>query len=104
MENFTERRATYRRTDDVYQKAIEDIRDYAIFLTDPDGNITNWNLGAQHILGFSQEEIIGKNLSKFFIPEDRAKGAPQQELETAATHGRAEDERWHMRREVRVSG
>ena len=99
MENFTERRATYRRTDDVYQKAIEDIRDYAIFLTDPDGNITNWNLGAQHILGFSQEEIIGKNLSKFFIPEDRAKGAPQQELETAATRGRAEDERWHMRRD-----
>ena len=98
MKNSTERRTTYRRTDDIYQKAIEDIRDYAIFMTDPEGNITNWNAGAQHILGYSQGEIIGKNLSKFFIPEDRAKDAPRKELETAATRGRAEDERWHMRR------
>ncbi|HKY43012.1 MAG TPA: PAS domain S-box protein, partial [Pyrinomonadaceae bacterium] len=97
MNNATERRSVYRRTEDIYRKAIEDIRDYAIFMTDPDGVITNWNIGAQHILGYSEEEVVGKNASKFFIPEDRAKDVPRKELATAAARGRAEDERWHMR-------
>jgi len=99
MRTATERRSVYRRTDDIYPNAIEDIRDYAIFMTDRDGNITNWNIGAQHILGYSEEEVVGKNASKFFTPEDRAKGVPRQELATAAVEGRAEDERWHMRRD-----
>jgi len=99
MSSTAERRIRYRRTDDIYRKAIEDIRDYAIFITDPSGLITNWNVGAQHILGYSEEEIIGKDASKFFTPEDRAKGVPQKELATAAAAGRAEDERWHVRRD-----
>ena len=99
METATERRSVYRRTDDIYPKAIEDIHDYAIFMTDRDGNITNWNTGAQHILGYSENEVLGKNASKFFTPEDRAKDVPRKELATAAAEGRAEDERWHMRRD-----
>jgi PAS domain S-box-containing protein len=95
----TERRAVYRRTEDIYRKAIEDIRDYAIFMTDPDGIITNWNVGAQHILEYNEAEIVGKDGSKFFTPEDRAKDIPRKEMHTAATSGRAEDERWHMRRD-----
>lgn len=99
MPSATERRTTYRRTDDIYTKAIEDIRDYAIFMMDADGVVTNWNAGAQHILGYTQEEIVGKNASKFFTVEDRGKRVPEKELETAATDGRAEDERWHVRRD-----
>ena len=99
MSTSTERRAVYRRTEDIYRKAIEDIRDYAIFMTDPDGIITNWNVGAQHMLGYAEEEIVGKDASKFFTPEDRAKDVPRKEMNTAATSGRAEDERWHMRRD-----
>lgn len=99
MQSATERRSVYRRTEDIYRKAIEDIRDYAIFMTDPDGVITNWNIGAQHILGYTEEEVIGKNAGKFFIPEDRAKDVPRKELGTAAARGRAEDERWHVRRD-----
>ena len=99
MTNAEERREIDRRTDDIYRKAIEDIRDYAIFMTDPDGLITNWNVGAEHILGYSEEEIIGKDVAKLFTPEDRAKDIPQKELSTAALVGRAEDERWHMRRD-----
>ena len=99
MSTTTERRAVYRRTDDIYRKAIEDIRDYAIFLTDEDGIVTNWNIGAQHILGYTEAEIVGKDASKFFTPEDRAKDVPAKEMNTAATSGRAEDERWHMRRD-----
>ena len=99
MSSAAERRAVYRRTEDIYRKAIEDIRDYAIFMTDPDGVITNWNIGAQHILGYSEDEIVGKNASKFFTPEDKAKDIPRKELATAAAEGRAEDERWHLRRD-----
>jgi PAS domain S-box-containing protein len=99
MTTSTERRAVYRRTDDVYLKAIEDIRDYAIFMTDADGIVTHWNVGAQHILGFTQDEIVGHDAAKFFTVEDRARNVPEKELSTAATQGRAEDERWHVRKD-----
>jgi len=99
MTKAFERRAVYRRTEDIYRKAIEDIRDYAIFMMDVDGIVTNWNVGAQHILGYTEAEIVGKDASKFFTLEDRAKNVPAKELATAATLGRAEDERWHMRRD-----
>src|ERR1044072_3545974 len=99
MSNAFERRSVNRRTEDIYRKAIEDIRDYAIFTVDVDGLVTNWNVGAQHILGYTEAEVIGKDGSKFFTPEDRAKNIPAKELATAATLGRAEDERWHIRRD-----
>lgn len=99
MSNAFERRTVNRRTEDIYRKAIEDIRDYAIFMMDVDGIVTNWNVGAQHILGYTEAEIVGKDGSKFFTLEDRAKNVPAKELATAATTGRAEDERWHMRRD-----
>ncbi|HKS08167.1 MAG TPA: PAS domain S-box protein, partial [Pyrinomonadaceae bacterium] len=99
MPTSAERRVTYRRTDDIYLKAIEDIRDYAIFVTDADGTVTNWNVGAQHILGYTEDEIIGKDASEFFTLEDRRNLIPEKELTTAATAGRAEDERWHVRRD-----
>ena len=99
MPTATERRIVNRRTEDIYRKAIEDIRDYAIFMTDVDGIVTNWNLGAQHILGFTEEEIVGKDASKVFTTEDRTRGIPEKELATAATLGRAEDERWHVRKD-----
>jgi PAS domain S-box-containing protein len=97
--NEDERRRNHRRTEDLYRKSVEDIRDYAIFMTDPDGLVTNWNSGAEHILGYTEAEILGKNLSKFFTSEDRVKDIPQKELTTAALEGRAEDERWHVRRD-----
>src|SRR2546423_10887600 len=91
------RRRNYRRTEDSYRKSVEEIRDYAIFTTDPDGLVTNWNRGAQHILKYTEDEIVGKNFSRFFTTEDRAQFGPQKELATAAANGRAEDERWHVR-------
>ena len=99
MATSIERRASYRRTDDLYLKAIEDIRDYAIFMTDANGIVTHWNMGAQHILGYSEAEIIGLDASKFFTAEDRARNIPEKELSTAAAQGRAEDERWHVRKD-----
>jgi len=86
-------------SDGIYRKAIEELRDYAIFMTDPDGMVTTWNAGAEQILGYSEAEIIGKHASKFFTAEDRSKDVPRKELECALTEGRAEDERWHLRRD-----
>ena len=94
-----ERRNVNRRTEDIYRKAIEDIRDFAIFMVDPEGIVKTWNVGAQLILGYSEEEIVGKDGARVFTTEDRAKGIPQKEMETAAVLGRAEDERWHVRRD-----
>ena len=99
MTDTDERREIYRRTEDIYRKAIEEIRDYAIFLTDADGIVTTWNVGAQHILGYTEEEIVGKDASKLFTLEDRGRLIPEKELTTAASTGRAEDERWHVRRD-----
>lgn len=95
--DHAERRTNFRRTEDIYRKAIEDIRDYAIFMMNADGIVTNWNSGAQHILGYTEEEIIGRHASKLFTAEDRGRLVPEKELATAATQGRSEDERWHVR-------
>jgi len=97
MTAANDRRRMYRRTEDIYRKSVETIRDYAIFMTDPDGLVTNWNRGAEHILRYTETEILGKHASKFFTAEDRAKDVPQKEMNTAAATGRAEDERWHVR-------
>ncbi len=57
--------------------------DYAIYMLDPGGVITNWNLGAERIKGYSAAEIIGKHFSQFYTEEDRAAGLPKHALETA---------------------
>ncbi len=95
----TNRRRIIRRTEDLYRKSVEDVKDYAIFMTDTDGIVTNWNVGAQHILGYEEREILGRNSSRFFTAEDRAKDIPRKELAVAASEGRAEDERWHVRKD-----
>src|SRR5690349_5635010 len=88
------------RVDDLYRKAIEnDIRDYAIFLTDTESRIINWNRGAERILGYPENEVLGQSAAIVFTPEDRAANVPQLEVHTALANGRAEDERWHLRRD-----
>src|SRR5689334_6561155 len=88
------------RVDDLYRKAIEnDVKDYAIFLTDTESRIINWNRGAERILGYREDEVLGQSAFMIFTPEDRAANVPEREMETAVATGRAEDERWHIRRD-----
>jgi len=88
------------RVDDLYRKAIEnDVKAYAIFLTDTDSKIINWNRGAERILGYQEDEVLGESAFILFTPEDRALKAPEREIETALATGRAEDERWHIRQD-----
>jgi PAS domain S-box-containing protein len=67
--------------------------------TDPRGLVTGWNTGAEQIFGFHREEILGKPSALLFTPEDQERHAPEDELETARTEGKAADERWHVRKD-----
>jgi PAS domain S-box-containing protein len=64
-----------------------------------DGRITSWNSGAEAVLGYTAEEIIGQPGARLFVPEDVAAGEPEKEMNTAISLGRAEDERWHLRKD-----
>ena len=82
------------RFEAVFNSAV----DYAIIVMNRDGKITDWNEGAHRILGWTPEEICGRDLDAFFTPEDRAAGISDKEMEGARTVGRGIDERWHLRK------
>ncbi|MEO6850166.1 MAG: PAS domain S-box protein [Mucilaginibacter sp.] len=66
---------------------ISSVTDYAIFMIDPKGNIVSWNKGAENIKGYSEKEIIGKNISVFYTPADNLKQEPQHNLSEALKNG-----------------
>ncbi|MET3580003.1 PAS domain S-box-containing protein [Mesorhizobium robiniae] len=88
-----------RKSQEQFQRLIQGVTDYAIYMLDPEGIITSWNSGAERIKGYSADEIIGKHFSQFYTPEDRERGSPQRALETAARDGRVEREGWRVRKD-----
>jgi PAS domain S-box-containing protein len=82
-----------------YKPLVEVIKDYAIFHLDVEGRVLSWNPGAENIFGYRQDEITGRDFSILFTPEDRARGVPERELKKAAADGRAENRRWHLRKD-----
>ena len=82
-----------------YQLIVESAHDYAIFTLDTRGRVTSWNTGAQRLLGYSQGEILGKSGVRLFTVADRRHRAPQKEMSTALRKNRAEDERWHVKKD-----
>ncbi|MBV8773375.1 MAG: PAS domain S-box protein [Deltaproteobacteria bacterium] len=88
-----------RQSHNLFSLLAENIKDYAIIITDTEGRITEWGLGAERIFGYSEADIIGQSAAIIFTPEDRAHGAPEHELRTAREQKRAEDERWHVRQD-----
>jgi PAS domain S-box-containing protein len=83
----------------LFRTAIEHTPDYAFILFDPQNRVLRWNGGAERTFGYTESEIIGASGSLFFVPEDRAKGAVEKEFTTAQRDGKAEDERWHLRKD-----
>jgi len=81
------------------QAILDSATDYAIIMTDAEGRITGWNVGAAAILGWQASEALGQPIAIIFTPEDRAAGMPAREMAEAAASGSAVDERWHMRRD-----
>lgn len=88
-----------RMSEERLRLALESVSDYAIFTLGVDGRIDSWNVGAERTFGYTVAEIIGQSTTILFTPEDRAAGVPEQEIRTAATRGRAVDERWHVRKD-----
>jgi PAS domain S-box-containing protein len=88
-----------RQSEERFRHMVEAVRDYAIFMLDPDGRIVTWNQGAERIKGYSASEIIGQHFSKFYPEEDLEAGKPAAELEIALRDGRIEDEGWRVRKD-----
>lgn len=101
IEDITQRRLLEEQRQELetrFTSLVRNIRDHSIFMLDAEGRITSWNREAERILGFSESEVIGQYFSLIFTTEDRANGIPELELSTAKAEGRAEDERWHLRK------
>ncbi|QRM28335.1 PAS domain-containing sensor histidine kinase [Microvirga sp. VF16] len=88
-----------RRSEERFRLLVQGVTDYAIYMLDPEGHVTNWNSGAQRLKGYREHEIVGQHFSTFYTPEDREAGLPQHALETAAREGRFEKEGWRVRKD-----
>ena len=88
-----------RRSEERFRLLVQGVSDYAIYMLDPDGRVTNWNTGAQRFKGYTEQEIVGEHFSRFYTEEVRAAGRPQHGLQTAAREGRFEAEGWRVRKD-----
>jgi len=88
-----------RQSEEKFRLLVEGVRDYAIFMLDPQGHVISWNLGAQINKGYAAEEIIGKHFSIFYPQDKIDEGWPRTELEYALRDGRFEDEGWRLRKD-----
>jgi PAS domain S-box-containing protein len=87
-----------RRSEERFRLLVDSVEDYAIFMLNPEGYVTTWNIGAERIKGFKAEEILGKHFSCFWPADDVAAGRCEQELERAKLDGRVEQEGWRLRK------
>ncbi len=88
-----------QRSEERFRLLVDGVKDYAIFMLDPAGNVVSWNEGAQRIKGWTAEEIVGQHFSRFYPGESAAAGHPQQGLDRAAAQGRYEEEGWRVRKD-----
>jgi len=84
---------------ELLQLLLAQSEDYALFLTDPEGTICEWYHGAEHVFGFSAGEMVGQPAKRLFNREDIERGAADHEMTVARAAGRAEDDRWHVRKD-----
>ncbi len=82
-----------------FRLLVEGVIDYAIYLLDPTGIITNWNAGAERIKGYLAHEVVGQHFRIFYPPEERAAGLPERNLEMARREGKYEAEGWRIRKD-----
>jgi PAS domain S-box-containing protein len=100
--DLTESRRSEERlrvSEERFELLVKSVRDYGIFMLDPDGIVVTWNEGAHRIKGYTAEEIIGRHFSTFYPEEDKAAEKPKWELEVAVRDGRFEEEGWRIRKD-----
>lgn len=86
-------------TNETFRILVETVKDYAIFMLDPNGNVATWNAGAQAFKGYTKSEIIGQHFSSFYGADDLATNKPERALQNALRDGRCEDEGWRYRKD-----
>ena len=102
LRDVTEQRAAQealRLNDQQLRSIVESVRDYAIYLLDPDGCVMTWNAGAERIKQYTADEILGLHFSRFFTQQDVDRGRPAEVLRLAALRGRIEEEGWRVRKD-----
>src|SRR5262249_6380119 len=100
--DITERRAAQEallESEHRFRLLVEGALDYAIYMLDPSGVVTNWNAGGQRVTGYAADEVVGQHVSRFYTREDRAAGLPARFLDMAAREGRSETEGWRIRKD-----
>ncbi len=105
--DLTQRRAheeDLRRSEERFRLLVEGVSEYAIFMLDPNGRVSTWNVGAERIKGYAANEIIGEHFSIFYPEDVRASGWPDHELQVAMETGRFVDIGWRLRKDARRSG
>jgi two-component system CheB/CheR fusion protein len=88
-----------RRAEQTMRLVTESTRDYAILTFDLEGRITTWNLAAERVFGYTESDAVGRSVAVLFTPEDLNAGVLDEEMRLAHEDGRAEDERWHVRKD-----
>jgi len=96
------REEALRQSEEQFRLLLESVKDYAIFMLDPEGTILTWNSGAEAIKGYTASEVLGRNFRMFFTAQDILEGKPQAELAVAKSRGRAESAGWRVRKDGSV--
>jgi PAS domain S-box-containing protein len=100
--DLSERKAAedaLKRSQEQFRLLVNGVTDYAIFMLDTEGRVNSWNVGAQRIKGYREDEILGRHFSEFYRPEDRDNGDPARALAMATKIGRFESEGWRVRKD-----
>ena len=82
-----------------YRMLVDAVTDYAIYMLDIDGIVSSWNARARRFKGYEEAEIVGQHFSRFYTPEDRARGLPERALAAAREEGKFEGEGWRVRKD-----
>src|SRR4051812_3569472 len=82
-----------------FRLLVDGVTDYALYMVDPNGIVTSWNIGGERIKGYAPAEILGRNFSCFYTEPDRANGKPQRALRIARETGRYEEDGWRVRKD-----
>lgn len=93
------RELALQREKERFESLVTEVKDYAIFMLDPDGTVTSWNQGAANIKGYDEADIVGEHFSTFYTEEERDAGVPERNLQRAIEEGRVEDEGWRLRQD-----
>ncbi len=102
IRDISERKAAeqaLRQSEERFRLLVEGVVDYAIYMLDAEGRVTFWNPGAERLMGFSEQDILGQPLARFYTAEDCQQHKPEQILQAAKAQGRVEEESWRMRKD-----